>query len=182
MGPNAISSRVLAPITITAGSHRSSPDSNFSRDDPPPTLESASRERAHVSSISFGRRIRLQAACEGKGSADGLDPAEAFFDPFADELAERIALAAVDCRDAPACIFRHKRRHPHRAQLVHKTLAINFIGAKRPRSPARRANRSLKRGDAIGVSVRLREPSVDEESVAVLDHRLADYAQLHLFA
>src|ERR1039458_8461986 len=52
-------------------------------------------------------------------SGDRFDPAEGFLEPLADTLAYGAGgvtrRVAIDCRQAPAQILRHMRRHFHRA-------------------------------------------------------------------
>src|SRR6202035_3708920 len=71
-------------------------------------------------------------------SGDRLDPAEGFFDPLANALADSVAgmarRAAVNRRRATARILRHMQRHFHRAQFVDEILrVIGLVGAQSDR-------------------------------------------------
>lgn len=106
-------------------------------------------------------------------SGDGLDPVKAFFDLFADALADGVAhmarRAAVDRRGAPVVVLHGMRRDLHRAQFVDEIVGvIGLVGAQcdGPRPIGVRLDQVNYR-DALGVAVRRRPTGADDGRVPV---------------
>ena len=119
-------------------------------------------------------------------TADGLDPAERFFDPLALDRADAIAGMAggarIDRRAAVGIVLRDMRRAAALATAGDEVSGvIVLVAAHRAAGPGIVLDH-VERGGALGRAVGLGQPRIDDEPVAVLRHQMTHVAELGLLA